>query len=131
MLAIAQRRVHDQEVRSASAKKRMQLRRIRRGVEGMGPPQHHPKMGEQVAWEESYDVQFGERKDIGTKTRFSVSKCGFTRCDASLAFGCGSVRTVYPHIGACHVPPPAFPPCSRDCLLCCHRLRYLADCAAQ
>lgn len=54
-------------------------------------------MCEQVAWKESYYVQSGGRKDIGAKSRLSVTKCRFTRRLASLAFGVVQHEPSIPH----------------------------------
>jgi hypothetical protein len=51
-------------------------------------------VSEEVAWQESDDVQREVPENIGAKTRFFVTKCRFTRSTATLAFGSWSARTV-------------------------------------
>ena len=68
----------------------MQFGGIDRRVERMRLSQYDAKMGEQVAGKQRDDVQSGLLEDIGTKCRFSDTKCPFTRRIASLGFSCGS-----------------------------------------
>jgi hypothetical protein len=60
----------------------------------MCSPQDETEVREEVAWEESDDVQSEVPEIIGAKTRFFVTKCRFTRSTATLAFLSRFARTV-------------------------------------
>src|SRR5437763_1234864 len=84
-LSVLESGVDDQQVCRFGPQKGVQLRRIGRCLEGVCVPQDMPEMCQQVARKEGDDVHGTVSDVLGTKTRVSGTKCGFTRIAATLA----------------------------------------------
>jgi len=89
--------------------------------------QDEAKMGKEMAWKQSDDVQSEDAGKFGAKTRFFVSKCRFTHRTATLAFGSRPSRAALTLPEPPNVPPPDLLRRYRDCLLGCVRLWCIAD----